>query len=119
MNTSPLSAQSRSSQLAWLALLAVALIAPIVTGFDRYLLHVGITICFNVALVASLWLIWTLGVISFAHAGFMGIGAYVSALLLTKLGLSLWYGIWADWRAFNAHPRRVLFYGELGSRRSD
>jgi len=94
MNTSPLSAQTLSSKLAWLVLFAVALIAPLVTGFDRYLLHVGITICFNVALVASLWLIWTLGVISFAHAGFMGIGAYASALLLTKLGLSLWYGIW-------------------------
>jgi len=94
MNTSPLSAQTRSSKLAWLALLLAALIAPLVVGFDRYLLHVGITICFNVALVASLWLIWTLGVISFAHAGFMGIGAYCSALLLTKTGLSLWYGIW-------------------------
>jgi len=94
MNSSPLQAASRASRLAWLVLFAAALLAPLLVGFDRYLLHVGITICFNVALVASLWLIWTLGVISFAHAGFMGIGAYTSALLLTKLGFSLWYGIW-------------------------
>ena len=57
-------------------------------GYDKYFLHTGISILLNVALATSLWLIWTLGLISFAHAGFMGIGAYTAALLFTKLGLS-------------------------------
>lgn len=74
--------------------LLCALLFPVVCNFDRYLLHVGITISFNVALATSLWLIWTLGFISFAHAGFMGIGAYTSALVLTELGMPLWIGMW-------------------------
>ena len=84
----------RNHRIAWAALLALAAVAPFLVNFDLYFIHVGIIITFNVALATSLWLIWTLGVISFAHAGFMGIGAYASALVLHKLGLSMWYGIW-------------------------
>ncbi|MBJ2149315.1 branched-chain amino acid ABC transporter permease [Paracoccus sp. IB05] len=85
---------ARPNRLVWGGLLALALVAPALVGFDLYMIHVGITISFNVALATSLWMIWSLGVISFAHAGFMGIGAYASALVLTKLGLSMWYGLW-------------------------
>lgn len=84
----------RPNRIVWGLLLIVALATPALVGFDLYLIHVGITISFNVALATSLWMIWSLGVISFAHAGFMGIGAYASALVLHKLGLSMWYGIW-------------------------
>ncbi len=84
----------RNHRIAWAALLALAVVVPFLVNFDPYLIHVGIVISFNVALATSLWLIWTLGVISFAHAGFMGIGAYASALVLHKLGLSMWYGLW-------------------------
>ncbi len=84
----------RPQRLPWVLLLIVALAAPFLVRFDLYLIHVGIVIAFNVALAASLWMIWSLGVISFAHAGFMGIGAYASALVLHKLGLSMWYGLW-------------------------
>lgn len=82
------------NRIAWGLLLLLALVAPFLVSFDSYLLHVGIIISFNVALATSLWMIWSLGVISFAHAGFMGIGAYTSALVLHKLGFSMWYGIW-------------------------
>ncbi|MEQ8651072.1 MAG: branched-chain amino acid ABC transporter permease [Kiloniellales bacterium] len=81
-------------KLTWLATSIVALLLPVLCGYDRFILHVAITITFNVALATSLWLIWTLGFISFAHAGFMGIGAYASALLLTKLGWPMWAGMW-------------------------
>jgi len=77
----------------WAVLAAFALIYPFAVGFDSYLLHVGITIALNVALATSMWLVWSLGLISFAHAGFMAIGAYTSALLLTKLGLPMWIGM--------------------------
>ncbi|MCZ4352715.1 branched-chain amino acid ABC transporter permease [Roseovarius aestuarii] len=84
----------RAHKAAWTGLLIVALLLPALVAFDTYLIHVAITITLNVALATSMWMIWSLGFISFAHAGFMGIGAYTSALLLTKLGISMWYGLW-------------------------
>lgn len=87
--------ESRFETAYWLAALALAALFPVLCGYDKYYLHTGISILFNVALATSMWLIWTLGFVSFAHAGFMGIGAYTSALLFTKLGWSLWTGMWA------------------------
>ncbi len=84
----------RAHKAAWAALLIVALFLPVLVNYDKYFVHVAITITLNVALATSMWMIWSLGFISFAHAGFMGIGAYTSALLLTKLGISMWYGLW-------------------------
>ncbi len=78
----------------WLVAIALAFLLPVLCSYDKYILHVGITIAFNIALATSMWLIWTLGFISFAHAGFMGIGAYTSALLFTGLGWSLWINMW-------------------------
>jgi len=63
---------------------------PFLSGHDNYFLHVGISIAFNIALATSMWLILSLGFVSFAHAAFMGIGAYTSALLYLKLGFPLW-----------------------------
>ncbi len=81
------------AKLRWIGLIALALLFPFLCSFDKYMLHIAITISLNVALATSMWLIWTLGLISFAHAGFMGIGAYTSALLLTKLGIPMWGGL--------------------------
>ena len=86
--------ESRYAKIYWLIALSLALSFPVLCGYDRYFLHTGISILFNVALATSMWLIWSLGFISFAHAGFMGIGAYTTALLFTKLGVSLWVGMW-------------------------
>jgi len=83
-----------STRYYWAALILLALFFPVICSFDKYLLHVAITVILNVSLATSMWLIWSLGFISFAHAGFMGIGAYGSALLLTKLGIPMWYGMW-------------------------
>lgn len=84
----------RSSMVSWAAVIVFAFLLPVICNYDKYILHTGITIAFNVALATSLWLIWTLGLVSFAHAGFMGIGAYTSALLFTQLGWSLWVTMW-------------------------
>jgi branched-chain amino acid transport system permease protein len=70
--------------------LLFVLALPFLSGHDNYILHTGITIAFNIALATSMWLILSLGFVSFAHAAFMGIGAYTSALLYLKLGLPLW-----------------------------
>lgn len=90
MNESKLA--NRSSYFyAMLAVLLVLLAGPVVFKFDNYFLHICITIAFNIMLAVSMWLIWTLGLVSFAHAGFMGIGAYTAALLYLNLGWPLWF----------------------------
>jgi branched-chain amino acid transport system permease protein len=50
-------------------------------------------LCFNMLLGASLRLIMTVGEVNFAHAGFMGIGAYTSALLVMNANLSFWLAL--------------------------
>ena len=77
----------------WIALTLVFLI-PFIVQRDKYILHIGISVALNISLATSLWLLWTLGFVSFAHAGFMGIGAYTSALLFLKLGWPFWATIW-------------------------
>ena len=89
-----MSQENRFPRIFWLTVLALAFLFPVLSGYDKYFLHTGISIIFNVALATSLWLVWTLGFVSFAHAGFMGIGAYTSALLFTGMGWSLWVGMW-------------------------
>jgi len=58
---------------------------------DKYHLHILIMIGVNIVLASGLRLIMTTGQVSFAHAGFMAIGAYTCALLVMKLGLSFWF----------------------------
>ena len=81
--------------LAWFVLFGLLLAFPFIIHQEKYPIHVAITICFNISLATSMWLIWSLGLVSFAHAGFLGIGAYTSTLLLLRLGLPLWVGMWA------------------------
>ena len=73
-----------------LAALIIVLCAlpSFVTGV--YLVHVLITIGINIVLAASLRFIATSGQLSLAHAGMMSVGAYTSALLAVKAGLSFW-----------------------------
>lgn len=72
-------------------------ISPVVLLFlvplfvkGAYPLHILIMAGISIILASSLRTIATTGQISLAHAGFMAIGAYTSALLVTKLGLSFW-----------------------------
>jgi branched-chain amino acid transport system permease protein len=81
--------------LLWLVGVVLLLAFPFIISQESYILHVAIVVFFNICLATSMWLIWSLGFVSFAHAGFMGIGAYTSALFLLRLGLPLWVGVWA------------------------
>ena len=73
---------------------AVALVAalPLLTR-DPYWLHVCIITALNVSMASSLRIIWNMGLLSCGHAAFMGIGAYTSALLATRAGMSPWLGL--------------------------
>jgi branched-chain amino acid transport system permease protein len=83
---------SRTLALAWV----VALLAlPLVYG-DPYVMRILTMTCIFAIFAAS----WDLlagytGQVNFGHALFFGAGAYTSALLSLKLGLSPWLTIWA------------------------
>lgn len=74
--------------LLWVVMAAWPFVAP-----NDYVLSLGIFFLINLILVASLNLImgWT-GQVSLAHAGFYGLGAYVSGVLSVRLGISPWWG---------------------------
>ena len=60
----------------------------------EYILHLFILICFYTLLSQSLNLsAGFTGLISLAHAGFYGIGAYTTAILTTQFGFSFWLNI--------------------------
>jgi branched-chain amino acid transport system permease protein len=60
----------------------------------EYILHLFILICFYTLLSQSLNLAAGFtGLISLAHAGFYGIGAYTTAILSTQFGFSFWLSI--------------------------
>jgi branched-chain amino acid transport system permease protein len=57
---------------------------------NAYFLHILVMAGVTILLTSSLRTIATTGQISLAHPGFMAVGAYTSALLVMKLGLSFW-----------------------------
>ena len=60
----------------------------------EYIIHLFILICFYTLLSQSLNLsAGFTGLISLAHAGFYGIGAYTTAILSTQFGFSFWLSI--------------------------
>jgi branched-chain amino acid transport system permease protein len=60
---------------------------------DPYYLHMAIALGLNAALALSLSLVMVAGHLSIAHAAFMGIGAYASALLVMRAGLPFWLAL--------------------------
>ena len=77
--------------VAAIALAAAAL--PLITR-DSYYLDVATTILMNLILTMSFRLQISTGQINMAHISFMGIGAYTSALLVTRVGLPFWATLW-------------------------
>jgi len=84
---------SKGSQLVkpagYTALVVFLVLVPLFIK-GGYFLHILIMAGIAVILTSSLRTIATTGQISLAHSGFMAIGAYTSALLVRKLGLSFW-----------------------------
>jgi branched-chain amino acid transport system permease protein len=76
----------------WIALAAVLVILPIVDR-DPYHLHILVLILIWSFVYTSWSMMGRFGLTSLGHGGFMGVGAYVTALLWNHLGLSPWLGI--------------------------
>jgi len=74
--------------VSYIVLVIVFFLMPLLLRHNAYYLHVFILCGINVIMAISLRAITTTGQISFGHAGFMSVGAYTSALLVMKLGLS-------------------------------
>lgn len=74
-------------------LLLGAFILPLFAG--EYVIHIGVLVLFY-AYMAVAWNILGgyAGQHSLGHALFMGIGAYTSTYLFTRLGLTPWIGMW-------------------------
>jgi len=73
----------------FVALVALLFLLPTFIESNFYL-HIMIMTALNIVLAASLWLILRSGQLSIGHAAFMAIGAYTSALLTMRIGLSFW-----------------------------
>lgn len=80
--------------LATLALLAGLLALPRFFSLD-YFLHIFVMSEINAVLALSLsLLVGFTGQVSMGHAAFYGIGAYASAILSIRMGLSFWVTFW-------------------------
>ena len=75
--------------LSFAALIVLLFLIPLFVK-DAYALHILIMATISIILASSLRLILTSGQMSLGHGGMMSIGAYTSALLVMKLGLSTW-----------------------------
>jgi branched-chain amino acid transport system permease protein len=83
----------RNPRYAMLALLAVLYVAvPLVASpYQMYVLDILLVAC--VAAVGLNLLTGSTGLISIGHGGFVGVGAFTSALLVSKLGAPLWLSV--------------------------
>ena len=78
--------------MAWIVALAVLVAVPFVHS-DPYHLHILVLILIWSFAYTSWSIMGRFGLVSLGHGGFMGTGAYVTALLWNEFGLSPWIGI--------------------------
>ncbi|MBR1215344.1 branched-chain amino acid ABC transporter permease [Bradyrhizobium sp. JYMT SZCCT0180] len=78
--------------IAWAVGLAALIALPFVYR-DPYHLHILVLILIWSFAYTSWSIMGRFGLVSLGHGGFMGVGAYVTALLWNHLGVSPWIGI--------------------------
>lgn len=88
----PLARRVINKAAVYIGLLFVLLLLPLFVTSPFYL-HMLIVVCIWIIGASSLRLIYLSGQISFAHAGFMSIGAYFSGLTAKLLGISPWLSL--------------------------
>ncbi len=80
-----------TTRLAWAAGLAILIVLPFIT--PTYFLHLLIQILIWAFIYTAWSLMGRFGFVSFGHGAFMGIGAYVPALLWSYWNVTPWLGI--------------------------
>ncbi len=78
--------------MPWAVALAALVALPFVYR-DSYHLHILVLILIWSFAYTSWSMMGRFGLVSLGHGGFMGVGAYVTALLWNHLGISPWIGI--------------------------
>jgi branched-chain amino acid transport system permease protein len=81
-----------SPRYAWPVAVAALIALPFVYR-DAYHLHILILVLIWSFAYTSWSMMGRFGLVSLGHGGFMGVGAYVTALLWNHLGVSPWLGI--------------------------
>lgn len=81
-----------TSNIAWAVGLAALIALPFLYR-DPYHLHLLVLILIWSFAYTSWSIMGRFGLVSLGHGGFMGVGAYVTALLWNHLGVSPWIGI--------------------------
>jgi branched-chain amino acid transport system permease protein len=76
------------------AVIILAFLLPLFIQ-SPYKIHVFIMIAISIILASSVRMISSSGLLSLAHGGMMAIGAYTSALLVMKVGMSSWLALLA------------------------
>jgi branched-chain amino acid transport system permease protein len=79
-------------KVVWIAIIITMIILPILVT-DPYYVDIMIMVAFNSILALTWRTIMRIGQLSFGHAAFIGIGAYASALIVMKLGVSFWLAL--------------------------
>jgi branched-chain amino acid transport system permease protein len=74
------------------ALVLLLLVFPVLVS-NEYYLHVLIMTYLGILIASSLRLVMTIGLVSFAHAAFVAIGGYTSALAVMRLDLNYWVAL--------------------------
>jgi len=83
---------TNTSRAGWAVGIAALIALPFVYR-DPYHLHILILILIWSFAYTSWSMMGRFGLVSLGHGGFMGVGAYVTALLWNHLGVSPWIGI--------------------------
>ena len=81
-----------SRHIAWAVGLAALIALPFVYR-EPYHLHILVLILIWSFAYTAWSIMGRFGLVSLGHGGFMGVGAYVTALLWNHLGVSPWIGI--------------------------
>lgn len=81
-----------NKMLLWAAAALALVVLPLVWA-TPYPMHIMITILIWSFAYTSWSMMGRFGLVSLGHGGFMGVGAYVTALAWNNLGLSPWLGI--------------------------
>jgi branched-chain amino acid transport system permease protein len=82
----------KAQYLGWALALAIAVALPFVHR-DPYHLHIMVLILIWSFAYTSWSIMGRFGLVSLGHGGFMGVGAYITALLWNHLGITPWIGI--------------------------
>lgn len=87
------SAQAGKRWVGWIVGTLILLLIPVIT---REPYHITICVDLFVTIMLTLSMNFVVGISgqwSFAHAAFFGAGAYIPAILVTRLGISPWLGL--------------------------